>query len=80
MRFSTLALVIAAANALTGPDIAGYFHTHLSPASEVFLPNQSNYTQETTQRWNAFSAPTYVVSVKPASDGDVQKIVILHIL
>ena len=80
MRFSALALVIAAANALTGPDVAGYFQTHLTNASEVFLPNQSNYTQETTERWNAFSAPTYIVSVKPASDRDVQKIVILHLL
>ena len=78
MRFSALALVIAAANALTGSDVAGYFQTHLSQGSEVFLPSRSNYTEETTQRWNAFSAPTYIVSVKPASHTDVQKIVRLH--
>ena len=74
MRLTAL-VFIAAAKALTGPDVAKYFQTHLSQGSEVFLPSQSNYTQETTQRWNAFSAPTYIVSVKPASDRDVQKIV-----
>ena len=80
MRFPALALVIVVANALTGSDVAGYFRTHLSQASDVFLPYQTNYTEKTTQRWNAFSAPTYTVSVKPASDRDVQKIVTLHLL
>ena len=55
--------------------LAAYFQNYLSSAVMVFLPSQGNYTQETTQRWNAFSAPTYVVSVKSTSDRDVETIV-----
>lgn len=72
--FTNLA-ILATAFAQTGPEIASYFRTHLSKASGVFLPSDINYTQETIPRWNAFSAPTYIVSVKPATDHDVQKIV-----
>lgn len=61
--------------ALTGPDIAAYLEKILSPGTDFYLPTDSNYTAETTQRWNAYGAPTYVVSVKPALEGDVQKIV-----
>ena len=73
----TLLAIVAFAIAQTGPEIAAYFKDHLSSSSEVYLPSQSNFTEETTQRWNAFSAPTYVVSVKPGSDEDVQKVVSL---
>ena len=72
--FTNLA-VLAIAFAQTGPEIASYFRAHLSKASGVYLPSDSNYNQETLPRWNAFSAPTYIVSVKPATDQDVQKIV-----
>ena len=75
--FSCLILLSTSATvfAQTGPEVATYFKERLSDASTVFLPSESNYTLETTQRWNAFSAPTYIVSVKPATDLDVQKIV-----
>ena len=59
----------------TGAEVASYFRRHLSNASHVYLPSGNNYTLETTQRWNAFSAPTYIISVKPATDQDIQKIV-----
>ena len=68
-----LAVVVVAAQ--TGPEIASYLRQHLTTTSDVHLPSESNYTSETTQRWNALSAPTYVVSVKPATEFDVQKIV-----
>ena len=71
----TLLSVLVTAFAQTGPEVAAYFRTHLSKTSAVFLPSESNYTLETTQRWNAFSAPTYLICIKPASDLDVQKIV-----
>ena len=74
-KISTVLLVATSVFAETGPEIAAYLRKHLSKTSEIFLPSESNYTLETTQRWNAFSAPTYVVSVKPATDSDVQKIV-----
>ena len=79
MKFSlsivTLFSVVATVSAQTGPEVASYFRKHLSKKSAVYLPSENNYTLETTQRWNAFSAPTYIVSVKPTTDLDVQKIV-----
>lgn len=72
--------ILVGAFAQTGPQIASYFREHLSPTSTLYIPSQVNYTLLTTQRWNAFSEPTYIVSVKPATDLDVQKIVrlLLH--
>ena len=61
--------------AQTGPQIAAYFRQQLSNTSAIYLPSEGNYSFETTQRWNLFSAPTYIVSVKPTSDLDVSKIV-----
>ena len=75
LSFGILLSLFATALAQTGPEIASYFRKHLSNASAIYLPSESNYTIETTQRWNAFSAPTYVVSVKPTTDRDVQTIV-----
>ena len=75
LSFFGLLCLIAGSLAQSGPEIASYFKTDLSPASAVYLPSESLFTQETTQRWNAFSSPSYVVSVKPTSDEDVQKIV-----
>lgn len=69
--FSAIHLTLA----LTGQEIATYFRQELTPESEVFLPTDSNYTQETTQRWTTYKAPTYIVAVKPASELDVQTIV-----
>ncbi len=71
----TLLSVVATVFAQTGPEVASYFREHLSKTSAVYLPSESNYMLETTQRWNAFSAPTYIISVKPTTDLDVQKIV-----
>ena len=61
--------------AQTGPQIAAYFRQNLSNTSAVYLPFEGNYSFETIQRWNLFSAPTYIVSLKPTSELDVSKIV-----
>ena len=63
--------------AQTGPQIAAYFRQNLSNTSAVYLPYEADYSFETTQRWNLFSAPTYIISVKPTSELDVSKIVSL---
>ncbi|MCJ1436573.1 hypothetical protein MMC27_005953 [Xylographa pallens] len=79
MSFSSSILrllsIFVTAFAQTGPEVASYFRKHLSNTSTVYLPSESNYSVETTQRWNAFSAPTYIISVKPSTDFDVQKII-----
>jgi hypothetical protein len=61
--------------ALNGPQIAYDLQSILSPGSGIYLPTDANWTTETTQRFNTWSAPTYVVSVKPALKEDVQKVV-----
>ena len=70
-----LVFVLWTAFAQTGPEVASYFKKHLSKNSAIYLPSESEYSLETTQRWNAYYAPTYIISVKPATDIDVQKIV-----
>ncbi|MCJ1386176.1 hypothetical protein MMC17_009302 [Xylographa soralifera] len=67
--------VLVTAFAQTGPEVASYFRNHLTNASAIYVPPQSTYEADTTQRWNAFSAPTYIISVKPTTDLDVQKII-----
>lgn len=77
-KFWSLTLLSAVATASDksiGPAVASHFQKVLSPGAGVFLPSDSNYTTETIQRWDSFSAPNYVVSVKPALDTDVQQIV-----
>ena len=71
----TLLFVVTTVFAQLGLEAASYFRKYLSSTSEVYLPSESNYTLETTQRWNAFSAPTYIISVKPTTDLDIQNIV-----
>lgn len=46
-----------------------------SPSTQIFFPSDPNYANETTQRWNIYSAPTYLASIKPGTTGDVQKVV-----
>ena len=45
------------------------------PHTQIFFPSDPNYTNETTQRWNFYSAPSYLASIKPGSEADVQKVV-----
>ena len=72
MHFSgfifTLSIVIAIVIAYTNLEIAIYFKTYLFKIAKVYLLSQSNYILETTTRWNAFSAPTYVIFLKLASN------------
>lgn len=67
-----VAFVFNAVIADQGHETARFFQDRLSSGSKVYLPSDSNYTQEATQRWNAFSAPSYIVSVKPATEEDIQ--------
>lgn len=46
-----------------------------SPNTQIFFPSDPNYVNKTTQRWNTYSAPSYVASIKPGTETDVQKVV-----
>lgn len=66
-----------ALNELSAQLIAAYFNQILSSGSEVWLPNETNYTSSITQRWTVYppAEPTYIVALKPALPSDIQKIV-----
>jgi len=49
----------------------------LSQGTGVFYPNDTNWVNETVQRWTAFDEPTFFASVKPAEVSDLQTIVSL---
>ena len=46
-----------------------------SPTTQIFFPTDPDYANETTQRWNFYSAPSYLASIKPGTEADVQKVV-----
>lgn len=66
---------VSLASTIPSATIQTYLKDHLSSGSEVFLPSESAYATELTERWNAYDAPTYIVGVKPATVEDVSIIV-----
>ena len=46
-----------------------------SPETQIFYPSDADWLTETTQRYTVHDAPTYIASIKPAKESDVQKIV-----
>ena len=56
-------------------NITSIFAGYLSPGAEIFLPSQTNFTEDVTQRWTTYEAPSYAGAIKPATVGDVQEIV-----
>ena len=75
-----LLYLIGVASAMSSADeIADYFRHCLSPGSSVYITSDPAAANATTPRWDLWSAPTYIVAVKPALRGDVQKVVSLEI-
>ena len=70
---------ISLASAMSANEIAGYFRRTLSSASSVYLTSDPAAANATTRRWDLWSAPTYIVAVKPATRTDVQQVVSLYI-
>lgn len=46
----------------------------LSSGAQFTVPGDSQWSQDTV-RWTEYEAPDFVLSVKPAVDSDVQKVV-----
>ena len=65
--------------ALTGSEIKQDLSLVLSPQASISLPSDEGWANETVQRFDAWSAPTYIVSVKPTVEEDVQKVVFHHL-
>lgn len=68
-------LLPAAASSNSTQVLSALNASGLSPGTQVFLPSDSDYTDETIQRWTIYDEPTYIASVKPALESDVQKVV-----
>lgn len=59
-------------------NLSALFGSVLSPNAEIYYANDSNWTQEVTQRWSMWDAPTYLGAIKPVTERDVQNIVCIH--
>ncbi|ROV92439.1 hypothetical protein VPNG_09576 [Cytospora leucostoma] len=56
-------------------NITQTLRSSLSAGTEIFLPSDPDYANETTQRWTVYEEPTYVAAIVPAIASDVQEIV-----
>jgi hypothetical protein len=69
LHFSTFSF------AFNSTSVASELRSLLSPSSSIFLPSDPDWAQETTQRFDSWNAPTYILSVTPSSKEDIQKVV-----
>lgn len=60
---------------IDGNDIAAIFGPVLTPEAHIFLPSDGDYDDNVMARWSTFNDPSYVATVKPATETDVQAIV-----
>lgn len=74
MQFVSILGLIAQLAAAAGSYNISSLVTKLSPGAEVFYPSSANWS-EVTPRWSTNDAPTFFAAIKPATPGDVQKIV-----
>jgi len=71
----SLALALTAIPAAQGINITALFGPSLSKGAEIFLPTESDYAENVTQRWTLHDAPSYLGAIQVATEGDVQNIV-----
>ena len=68
-------VALAAIPAAQGLNITALFGPHLSSEAQIFLPTDSDYLVDVTQRWTLHDAPSYLGAIKPATEADVEQIV-----
>lgn len=74
-----LQATVCSSHPLTGPRITEDLRAQLSPRAEVVNTTDSAvWPEEFRPRYNIVAPPTYIVAVKPATVGDVQKLVSGH--
>ena len=59
-------------------DATGLAALELSEGTRVFFPNDGEFANETL-RWTTFHAPSYSVTVQPALESDIQRLVRLPV-
>jgi hypothetical protein len=78
VSISALLILVAGGSAGSCYDTANLtatFGPGLSPGAEIFLPSDPNAANETTQRYTTWAEPTFIGTIKPATEADVQYIV-----
>lgn len=68
-------LEVIVAQQLAPLNLTALYGSGLSPGAEIFYPSAPGYSDQVTQRWNLYDAPTYFGAIKPATEADVQHIV-----
>lgn len=70
-------LVVAAlsATASAAANLTAIFGGHLSSGAQILYPTSPNYTTQVQQRWTTWDQPSFIGTIKPATEGDVQTIV-----
>jgi hypothetical protein len=61
-----------------GVNYSKIFGGGLSTNASIHYPGQSDYNTTTVQRWSTWAEPIFAVTIKPATDEDVQYIVSLR--
>lgn len=87
-----MSVFAAATPAVDLKSVLQYSKNNWSPNTKISFPNDPNATNgsystgvfptgisvnDITPRWNAYSAPSYIASIRPGSEADVQKVVSL---
>ena len=69
--------VLGAASVIPRGDqnISSIFEPGLSPGASIYYPSDPDFATETTQRWSTYSPPSFVATIKPVTDEDIQNIV-----
>ncbi len=78
--FANLALPSSALPSLyegsnDGVNYTSIFALGLSPGASIHYPSQANFNTSTVQRYSLWEDPTFAVTIKPATERDVQLIV-----
>lgn len=58
-----------------GANYTSIFASGLSSGASIHFPSQADFNTSTVQRYSVWEEPTFAVTIKPATDGDVQLIV-----
>ena len=73
--FLTAALSTYDRRSPDGVNYTSIFANGLSAGASIWYPGQAGYNDSTVQRWTHWDEPTFAVTIKPATDQDVQYIV-----
>jgi hypothetical protein len=69
-----LTAVVTAESHPNATNINAIFRPVLSSEAQIYLPTGANYDDVAT-RWSTYKEPSYIATIKPATERDVRMIV-----